>query len=267
MRQIHWIGVWILLCAVFLGGAHFFKKNRSSLSPKVDPSIKGLESSRPRLETRRLKTGRSRQPAQLDEAALYSFLENAFPGDWRFEKDESQNLMTLAGGEIPGAGKSSELAFELGVKLSPYLGVSSDQLSRDRMRTDASAFSVSYDIPQVVDGYTVFDAQMRILARKEDGNVYLVNTELRRIEGFRPEILYSAEQARRVIEDHYEGKEVGAIELQSERPMIDAQPRRAELVWFFIVRLEGSAPDRLQVLVSTRNGVIVLERSLLMSEF
>lgn len=200
-----------------------------------------------------------------NESELTAYLNQNYPGPWNLQKDESQKIVTLLGGEIPGAGESSEAATELAKKIAPFLGVASDQVAASGVQIDSTPRSVTYDFKQTVDGFDVFDSQMRLFARKEDGSVFMINTELRPVRSLNTEIVYSAEDARRVVDEQYSARGSLSIVQKSYRPMIWTEGSSAELAWFFIVTIQGDALDRLEVLVSAQSNRIVLERSLLVS--
>lgn len=202
-----------------------------------------------------------------DESELAAYLNQNYPGPWNLQKDESQKIITLLGGEIPGAGVSPESATELARKIAPFLGVTSDEVVASGVKMDSTPRSVTYDFKQKFQGYEVFEGQMRFFARKEDGSVFMINSELHPVRDLNPEIVYQAEDARREVEDRYSSRGAISIEQKSSRPVIWAEGSSAELAWFFIVSIQGESLDRLQVLVSVQSNRIILERSLLVSGF
>jgi|GEM_PF-6252881 len=200
-----------------------------------------------------------------DGTDLESFLRKKYPGNWALRRDDLDRVFSIMGGEIPEAGKNTETAREFAKIIAPLLGVPAEQIAESDARSDSSPKSVTYDFPQSAEGFEVFDGQLRMIARKEDGAVYMINTELRQVQAFQPKILYGVDDARQLLEDKYANREKVTITLKSKRPVIWADDVPAELAWFFIVKIGGSAPDRIQVLVSTQSARILLERSLLVN--
>jgi hypothetical protein len=200
-----------------------------------------------------------------DYRALETYLKERFPADWTLEKDELGRVFSISGGEIERGGSSAESAATLAQTIAPLLGIPADQLATSNLRSDVSSRSVSYDIAQVFAEYEVFDGKLRLISRKSDGAVYMINTELRHIQPFEPKINYGIDDAQRVIREKYGDRPIIWINLASARPVVWADTPPTELAWSFAVKFGGSAPDRMQVLVSTRDLRILLERSLLVN--
>lgn len=200
-----------------------------------------------------------------DGSDLQSYLRKNYPGNWALRRDDLDRVFSIMGGEIPEVGKNAESAAEFAKTVAQLLGVPAEQIAESDTKLDSSPKSVTYDFPQIAQGFDVFDGQMRMIARRQDGAVYMINTELRQVQAFQPKILYGVEDARQLIEEKYANREKVSITLKSKRPVIWADDVPAELAWFFIVKIGGSAPDRIQVLVSAQSARVLLERSLLVN--
>lgn len=204
-------------------------------------------------------------PIAPDEEGLDAFLRARHAGPWVRQRFDGQPVhrTSIHGGLVAGAGKDAESAHSLGRTISRYLGVDPSQLDPSPSRTDSGPRSLTYEFRQMSQGFEVFDGRMTLLARKDDGAVYLVNSDLRVPDAVETQPRVTFDEAEKVVEEKYSGREA-SVSRTGSVPVIWADSKPHELAWRFSVEIPAPNPDRLEVLVGASSGRIVLERSTLM---
>ncbi|HUP57236.1 MAG TPA: hypothetical protein VM598_07265 [Bdellovibrionota bacterium] len=231
--------------------------------PSAVPGKQGDVSSRAPAEDSPAEGAPDRKPASRSPAEL--FVELLRRGEWS-EQQGAQGAKTgFIGKPIPGSATDAAGALDFARAAARQLGVSAEQLSQEHMQADLeTGMQTVHRFDQWVDGYEVFDAALRVLARRSDGAVYLVNSSLKPVDQAPndPRAIDRA-TAQAIAERHYRDAGGRVVEPRVTAAVIYADSRPVELAWVFYVEVTNPKFAKMQALVGASSQRVVYETTVL----
>lgn len=224
-------------------------RNLAALSPKPGTSPGPLN---PGAQTA-TKSGAS---------SIEEYLNSRYGGTWSATRDESGKVVSLSGGLISSQGVNFEKARDLVAELAKALGFPPNQLFGQPVKEDSTELSKSYRFSQTYEGFEVYGGSLTILARKEDGAVYLVNNEMKIVDSINTEPRFSADRAKSVVAAKYNLAGTTITQVRGD-PVIWAEQPIQELAWIFKVEVSAPSHNSYQVIVGAETDQILQDKSTL----
>jgi|GEM_PF-6944832 len=185
---------------------------------------------------------------------------------WKVRRENESLVRAISGGVIPAKGADIQSVQSFLEELGDSLGVSTKELSPPTRRT----FDVEniYEAKQVIQGYEVDGAFVKVFSRRSDGAIYYLASEMKVVNHplLRKDLDLAA--ARNVVAPRFAGKSFeieGSDSVQGANPRIYVKDEKySELVWVFIVKVTAPTYDRRMIYVGAQSGQVLLDESLLM---
>lgn len=199
---------------------------------------------------------------ELASASVLKFLEERSAPGWTLQYSPDGKITSILGGEIREVGKSRESALAFARELAANLGIDANQIAPipESENLTHSSMSTSFHFEQKVNGYDVYGGTLSLIAKKNDGSVFLINNNLKNVGAFKTTPLIGAEEAKSRLISLLQDRQPEITQKHNEA-VIWTGPTHSELAWVFAARVSHPKYDQLEILVSAETGQVLFETS------
>lgn len=261
-----------LLFVLVLGAYWFFKpsflkapenaqKFREIIAPTAQSSEKA-EASIPTANDESKQEPITRQPAASAAAKQYldSYIKELTKSDkTQILKGEQGQITMITGFALKPEQKGEEGVSQFAHNLvSQWENVTLQPVQK----LESNPLSDTYMFKQETQGYEVENGYMKIFTKKDTGEIYIVNSEIKDIGEPDLRKAYTLEQAKEeAVRQHADKQGVKVAEALNQPVILNLAPGRSELVWKMTLEIDGPLKDRRQVMVSASSGKVVFDKT------
>lgn len=255
-------GFWLLLLIFFgLGFYFFWKKPDSNTMAEKAVDKRNQES---RGEDQKLTHQRGQQQKPRDsgggrhptnqnsytEIMTEDDFRKTYGTEWRFSRNNQKRISRVFGGQIAGIGNDWERVYQFGQSVAGLFGVGVADLKPQRGEAGESARTEGFRINQSHDGFDVYQGNMVLFIKKDDGSLFMINNNLKPIGDYDREIKVSVAEAESYLRSELQDKDLREL-AADPRPILYSSGSQAQLGWLFTVTL-GREKFVHEIVVSTQ---------------
>lgn len=205
--------------------------------------------------------------SEKDRESFVEKFNKTFPGEWRFQFDANGLPFRIMSGKLPINSENEETRSKnlalFSKQISSMAGlideISFIQPSKENVAS--SALSKTYLVKQKYLELEVYQGWIKYTLETKSNAAIMLNLSLVEIDkGASTEIIYNAEQARRLVSDKYR-----SVDLKfnvTKGPLFYASNSTQEPVWaFYITTQTADELDSREVLVGARSNRIIKDET------
>lgn len=201
--------------------------------------------------------------ATQDLSNLRAFLQAADPqAQWFLTKTEQGELQSFSGGLIKEDLSTDEKALAFAQKIAELTGIEARQLSLSGKSLPETVDTRSIRIQQSYENYPVFGATLDLFLRKNDGSLYFVGSELKRLQSVETRISSTYAAAKNRVAETLVGMTFSFGEETPSPVLLALSPGAAVLCWQIEVKITKPLFEKRLLFLSSDNLQILQSRNL-----
>lgn len=201
----------------------------------------------------------SRTPAGLKYNE--DLFKKKFGSQWKFVFNSENRIHRIVGGTYPSQSRDEKDILNFAQTLSPFLGVPSHQLNNQNIEISTSALSTGYKIDQWIDEFPVYQGNLAVFSKNNDGSIFMINNNLREISHYSQDILVSKEEAKEFLNAYFKERHLIKLNFKKGPVLFSHNDGTGELSWIFFVQLQNPFHS-MELVVSAQNKKILHQENL-----
>ncbi|MBX3018264.1 MAG: hypothetical protein KF767_10270 [Bdellovibrionaceae bacterium] len=199
-----------------------------------------------------------RRPSQARPANLEDFLRLQDPqAEWTVHRDEAGTVTGFMGGRLPLRGRPEAILSSI----SSYLIGQSPEFREAETASVEGPLATTRTYRQMASGYEVYGAAARVSVNHGEDAATEVSSDLRKVQQVDTTVAIELREAEARLRDQLARHTVLEVTGTSRPLVFGRTPEDNELAWQFRVVVAKPGRQHREILLSARDGRILLDRS------
>jgi Zn-dependent metalloprotease len=271
------LGVAVILAVIYLFWTHY---------PTPEEVVNSLEQKeRDRISSARFPDQVASDPAKLkdknlqlsgvvfseDSTRAYSNVLALFQSldpksEWTVHRNEQGYITQISGGKIQLEQKGPESRLNFAKQIVAAMGIESENLDFSSTQLQETSLSRPYQISHFVEDYEVLNSYLKIFESRKDNAIYFVTNETKNLGPVDTRIDVSLDRAVGLANTAFADKSGVVVQSAAQKPVVyNVSPGESYLVWKLIVDIQAPLVDKREVFVSTKDGRIIRNESIVIN--
>lgn len=170
-------------------------------------------------------------------------------------------VTVVTGLKYPAHWKTGEDGLAFAQDFASQLGLPKEQITLAQGAPPETDVTDVFKFSQVADQYPVFNSFLQVTQAKSSGDIYLITNELKNLGTPDLSNNYSSSQIEDILREKY-GQDIKISAERNDLQIFSSGQEKSELARAYTLNLLHPTRDRRYVLISTKDGKILFDQSL-----